>query len=81
MTMINLSKKHKMKKTVFLNGIAITLLTACQNSSNQPSNQNDGTATKQDTTVNANQQTTNPVDTAKTNKEKGEKEEEKDGDD
>lgn len=68
-----------MKTTVFLIGIAITLLTACQNSSNQPSNQNEGTATKQDTTVNVNQQTTNPADTAKINKE--ETEEEKDGDD
>lgn len=70
-----------MKKTIFLIGIAIALLTACQNSSNQSSNQNEGTATKQDTIVNANQQTANPVDTAMTNKEKGEKEEEKDGDD
>lgn len=44
-----------MKKTVFLIGIAITLVTACQNSSNQPSNQNNGTSTKQDTTANLNQ--------------------------
>ncbi|MBK6629270.1 MAG: hypothetical protein IPJ87_03920 [Flavobacteriales bacterium] len=70
-----------MKKTVFLIAIAIGLLTACQNSSNQPANQNEGTAPKQDTAVNVNQQTSNPVDTAKANKEKGEKEEEKDGDD
>lgn len=60
--------------------IAIPLLTACQNSSNQPSNQNDGTATTQDTTVTENQQTTNPADTVKKNKEKREKEEGKDED-
>lgn len=70
-----------MKRTIFLIGIAITLLTACQNNSNQPANQNEGTATTQDTTVNANQQTITPIDTTKTNKEKGEKEVEKDGDD
>lgn len=67
-----------MKKTVFL--IVITLaLTACQNSSNQPANQNEGTAAKQDTTMNTNPQTKTSIDTSKTNKEK--KEEEKDGDD
>lgn len=69
-----------MKTTVFLFGIAMALLTACQNSSNSPANQIDGTATIQDT-VNLNQQPTNPADTTKANKEKGEKEEEKDGDD
>lgn len=69
-----------MKTTVFLFGIAMALLTACQNSSNSPANQTDGTATIQDT-VNLNQQPTNPADTTKANKEKGEKEEEKDGDD
>jgi len=74
-------KINKMKKTVFLIGIAITLMTACQNSSNQPSNQNEGTSTKQDTLENANQQNPNPADTVKTNKEKREKEEEKEGDD
>lgn len=70
-----------MKTTVFLFGIAMALLTACQNSSNSPANQTDGTATIQDTAVNLNQQPTNPADTTKANKEKGEKEEEKDGDD
>ena len=70
-----------MKKTIFLIGITIALLTACQNSSNQPSNQSEGPATKQDTTVNANQQAASPLDTTATTKEKGEKEEEKDGDD
>lgn len=41
-----------MKKTIFSIGIAIALLTACQNNSNQPVNQNDGAVTKQDTAAN-----------------------------
>jgi hypothetical protein len=41
-----------MKKTMFSIGIAMALLTACQNNSNQPANQNDGAVTKQDTAAN-----------------------------
>ncbi|MCC7301834.1 MAG: hypothetical protein IT233_04240 [Bacteroidia bacterium] len=70
-----------MKKTLFLFGLALTLLIACKNTTNQPENQNTETAPIQDTAVN--KQTGNLTDTAQTTKEQGEKEEkeEKDKDD
>lgn len=45
-----------MKWNIYIIGIVIALLTACQNSSNQTANQNEGTVTKQDTAANFNKE-------------------------